>query len=112
MKTAHFSKSELLSLLSVFMLSLALFGLGACSTARKIIIQPGIGGTIAIPEANSRRGMADSIMSEVCEGKSFRVTEERESNPGTVVETEQAAPRSREEHFVSVNEWRITFVCE
>src|SRR5690242_1581709 len=58
----------------------------SCSTARKIVIRPGQGGIIAIPDSEARRGRAESIMSDVCNGKKVKIVEERESLAGNVIE--------------------------
>ena len=110
---------------------LALVVLGsACSTARKIVIRPGQGGTVAIANSEAARGRAESIMEDVCAGKRFRIVEERESVIGNVVEKStdlsgdavfgsaenrvagNTTKKSREESFASQNEWRISFQCE
>ena len=119
-------KHESVSLALLLFISLS----GCSSIARKVLIRPGQGGVVAIPDSEARRGRAESIMSEVCSGKKPRVTEEREIPVATVVQkTTQKdsslaltagdpkmsgndSKSSREEHFSTQNEWQITFQCE
>lgn len=114
-----------LSLLSV---------VGCASFARKVVVRPGEGGTVAIFHSEASRGRAEEYMTQICGSKSYQITEEREVSTGQVLREETTGSSApiysfqdssgsnsgkvklntgvRRAQVQDTTEWQISFICK
>lgn len=102
--------------------------LSACSSiARKVQVQPGAGGVIAIPNAEANRSKANTLMQDVCGNDKIVIVNEKEVPIASIVETDttklngstgnsnssslDAGEKHSRSEYSSENEWRIQFEC-
>lgn len=114
--------------------SVALLSIVGCASfARKVVVRPGEGGTVAIYHSEASRGRAEEYMSQICGSKSYKITEEREVSTGQILREETTGSSApiysiqdasgessgkiklnsgvRRAQVQDTTEWQISFVC-